>query len=59
MACQRKPKVAFTIEERGELERAYDAGMNSVSREKPPLIQEMAAKLQKDEQEIKVLLFVS
>ena len=55
MACQRTPEVAFIVEERGELERAYDAGMNSVSREKLPLIQEMAAKLQKDEQEIKVL----
>ncbi len=54
MACQRKPKVVFTVEEREVLEKAYDAGMNGVSKEKLSLIQEAAANLQKDEQEIKV-----
>ena len=56
MACQRKPKVVFTAKEREVLEKAYDAGMNSVSKEKVSLIQEAAARIQKDEQEIKVFI---
>ena len=38
-----------------EFWRKIDVGMNSVSKEKVSLIQEAAAKIQKDEQEIKVL----
>jgi SpoU rRNA methylase family enzyme len=54
MACQRKPKVVFMAEEQEVLEKAYDTGMNGVSKEKLSLIQEAPANLQKDEQEIKV-----
>ena len=42
--------------EREILEKAYDAGMNSVSKEKLSLIQEAATNIKKDEQEIKVFI---
>ena len=48
--------LVFTAKEREVLEKAYDAGMNSVSKEKVSLIQEAAARIQKDEQEIKVFI---
>ena len=50
----RKQKAEFRQEEKEELEKAFDAGMNGVSKGKLPLIQEIAGKLQRDEQEIKV-----
>ena len=54
MAGTGKVKAAFTAEERAKLIEAYDAGLNSISKDNLPLIQQTAAKLQKDEQAIKV-----
>ena len=56
MACQGKPKVSFTEEEQDMLVKAYDDGMNSVSKGKLPLIQDVAAKLEKSEQEITIAI---
>ena len=59
MACQRKTKVNFNEEELEVLVKAYDGGMNSVSKGKFHLIQDVASKLEKSEQEIKVAVCVN
>ena len=59
MACQRKTKANFTEEELEVLVKAYDGGMNSVSKGKLHLIQDVASKLEKSEQEIKVAVCVN
>ena len=54
MASAKKQKAEFSQTEREELEKAFDAGMDSVSKEKLHLIQELSQKLQRNEHEIKV-----
>ena len=50
----KRKRVTFTTLEKEQLEKAYHEGMDSASLEKLPQIQELAGKLNKDEQEIKV-----
>ena len=57
MAC-RKAKVEFSEEERKELVKAFDDGMNTVSKDRLPLIQDLARRFKKDEKEIKVGCFM-
>ena len=57
MAC-RKAKVEFSEEERKELVKAFDNGMNTVSKGRLPLIQDLARRFKKYEKEIKVGCFI-
>ena len=50
----RKPKAIFTTEETVQLTELFDAGLDSVSKEKAQAIRDAAQKLKKTEQEIKV-----
>ena len=49
-----KPRVAFSEEERKELTKAFDAGMNTASKEKDGMVCRVAAELSRDKQAIKV-----
>ena len=53
MGDYRKKKAIFDPTEREELVKAFDGGLNSVSKANLPLIQQLATKLHKDEKEIK------
>ena len=57
MEKQGKRKAEFSQEEKEELKKAYDAGMNSVSRNKCEFIEEVARKLGRDDQIIKVIRY--
>ena len=46
-------KKLFLILQREQLVKAFDGGLNSVSKASLPLIQQLATKLHKDEKEIK------
>ena len=50
----RKCKAIFTMEETVQLTGLFDAGLDSVSKEKADAIRDVARKLNKTEQEIKV-----
>ena len=50
----RKPKVNFTTEEAVQLTGLFDTGLDSVSKEKAKAIRDVAQKLNKTEQEIRV-----
>ena len=50
----KRKRVTFNTLEKEQLEKAYHEEMDSASLEKLPQIQELARKLNKDEQEIKV-----
>ena len=51
MATSAKQKTEFSQSEREELEKAFDAGMDSVSKGKLHLIQELSQKLHRNERE--------
>ena len=55
---ERKRKC-FTDEDKVELRKAYDEGMNSARKDKLPQIQQLAKKLKRDEQDIKVRLILA
>ncbi len=55
--ASRKAKVEFSDEEKEELLKAFEGGMNSVSKDRLPKIQELARALQKEENEIKVCIW--
>ena len=57
-AMSRKPKAIFTTEETVQLTGLFDAGLDSVSKEKAEAIKNAAQKLNKTEQEIKVCMCV-
>ena len=58
MASGRKrQKAEFSQSEREDLKKAFDAGMDSVSKGKLHLIQELSQKLQRNEQEVKVSIY--
>ncbi len=50
----RKQKVQFSPEDKEELIKAFDAGMDRVSKDKSEVIERLNAGLGKDKQEIKV-----
>ena len=51
---EQKQKAQFSQSEREELQKAFDAGMNSIAKGKLPLIKEVSHKLQRSEEEIRV-----
>ncbi len=54
--ASRRAKVEFS-DEKEELLKAFEGGMNSVSKDRLPKIQELARALQKEENEIKVCIW--
>ena len=50
----RKSKTVFSIEETSQLVELFNAGLDSISKEKSAAIKDAALKLKKTEQEIKV-----
>ena len=52
--ASRRAKFNFTETEKQKLVKAYDGGMDSVSKEKVPAIEQMARLLNKEEKIIKV-----
>lgn len=54
MAGETHQKRFFSDEDKAELTKAYEEGMNSARRDKIPQIQHLAKKLRRDEKEIKV-----
>ena len=53
-AVERK-RTSFSADEKLELKKAHEEGMNSTSKDKLPQIQHLAKKLKRDDQEIKVV----
>ena len=54
MAELNRKRVNFSAEEKEELRKAFEGGMNGSGKDKLPQIEHFAKKLKRDEKEIKV-----